>query len=58
MTMTTVELKFSLPDQLAEEVRAAGLLTSETVEALLKVALRARHDRSRRQGLRARSRGA
>ncbi|MBI3053849.1 MAG: hypothetical protein HYY77_07390 [Betaproteobacteria bacterium] len=40
--MTTVELKLSLPDQLAEEVRAAGLLTSETVEALLKVALRAK----------------
>lgn len=40
--MTTVELKLSLPDELAEEVRAAGLLTSETVEALLKVALRAK----------------
>ena len=39
--MTTVELKLSLPDQLAAEVQAAGLLTSETVEALLKVALRA-----------------
>ena len=40
--MTTVELKLSLPDDLAAEVQAAGLLTSETVEALLKMALRAR----------------
>lgn len=40
--MTTVELKLSLPDELAAEVQAAGLLTPETVEALLKVALRAR----------------
>lgn len=39
--MTTVELKLSLPDQLASEAQAAGLLTPETVEALLKVALRA-----------------
>jgi hypothetical protein len=40
--MTTVELKLSLPDRLAEEARAAGLLTPETVEALLKLALRAK----------------
>ena len=40
--MTTIELKLSLPDRLAEEVRAAGLLTPETVEALLKLALRAK----------------
>lgn len=40
--MTTVELKLSLPDQLAQEAQAAGLLTPETVEALLKVTLRAK----------------
>lgn len=40
--MTTVELKLSLPEQLAAEAQAAGLLTPETLEALLKVALRAR----------------
>ncbi|MBM3356336.1 MAG: hypothetical protein FJY54_01220 [Betaproteobacteria bacterium] len=43
--MTTVELKLSLPDQLAEEARAAGLFTLETVAALLKMALRAKRAR-------------
>lgn len=44
--MTTVELKLSLPDELAAEAQAAGLLTPETVEALLKVALRAQRTKA------------
>ena len=44
--MTTVELKLSLPDQLAAEAEAAGLLTPETVEALLKLALRAQRTKA------------
>ena len=40
--MTTLELKLSLPDQLAKEARAAGLLTPEEIERLVREALRAR----------------
>ena len=40
--MTTFELKLSLPDQLAKEARAAGLLTPEEIERLVREALRAR----------------
>jgi hypothetical protein len=40
--MTTLELKLSLPDQLAKEARAAGLLTPQEIERLVREALRAR----------------
>ena len=40
--MTTVELKLSLPDQLAEEARAAGLLAPESIEKLLREAIERR----------------
>ena len=38
--MTELELKLSLPDQLAEQAKAAGLLTSEAIEGLVREALR------------------
>lgn len=38
--MTELELKLSLPDQLAEQARAAGLLTSEAIERLVRQAIR------------------
>ncbi len=40
--MTTLEVKLSLPDSLANEARQAGLLTPEELERLLREALRAR----------------
>ena len=40
--MTTLELKLTLPDGLAEEAREAGLLTSEAISELLKEAMRRR----------------
>lgn len=40
--MTTLELKLSLPDQLAKEAGAAGLLVPEEIERLVREALRAR----------------
>lgn len=40
--MTTLELKLSLPDQLAKEASAAGLLAPEEIERLVREALRAR----------------
>ncbi len=40
--MTTLELKLSLPDQLATEARQAGLLTPEAMEAMLRDRLKAR----------------
>lgn len=38
--MTELELKLSLPDQLANQARAAGLLTSESIERLVRQAIR------------------
>ena len=40
--MTTLELKLNLPDRLAREAQAAGLLTSEALAQLLKDAMRRR----------------
>jgi hypothetical protein len=40
--MTTVQLKLELPDPLAAEAQAAGLLAPEQVERLLREALRAK----------------
>ena len=33
--MTELELKLSLPDQIASQAKAAGLLTSESIERLV-----------------------
>jgi type III secretory pathway component EscV len=38
--MTELELKLSLPDQLAKRAKAAGLLTSESIERLVREAIR------------------
>ena len=38
--MTELELKLSLPDQLADQAKAAGLLTSEAIERLVREAIR------------------
>ena len=38
--MTTLELKLNLPDRLAREAQAAGLLTPEALSGLLKDAMR------------------
>ena len=40
--MTTLELKLNLPDQLARDAKAAGLLTEPELERLVREALRAR----------------
>jgi hypothetical protein len=40
MRMTELELKLSLPDQLANQAKAAGLLTSEAIERLVREAIR------------------
>ncbi|MFZ1548571.1 MAG: hypothetical protein WAT12_15990 [Candidatus Nitrotoga sp.] len=40
--MTTLELKLNLPDRLAREAQAAGLLTPEALSGLLKDAMRRR----------------
>jgi len=40
--MTTLELKLNLPDQLARDAKAAGLLTDTALERLVREALRAR----------------
>jgi hypothetical protein len=40
--MTTLEVKFNLPDSLANEARQAGLLAPEELERLVREALRAR----------------
>ena len=39
--MTTLEIKFSLPDSLAQEAQQAGLLAPEELERLVREALRA-----------------
>ncbi|MGH8473966.1 MAG: hypothetical protein ACREVJ_16295 [Gammaproteobacteria bacterium] len=38
--MTTLELKLSLPERLAKEAQAAGLLTPEAITQLVKEAVR------------------
>lgn len=38
--MTELELRLSLPDQLANQARDAGLLTSEAIERLVRDAIR------------------
>jgi len=38
--MTTLEIRLSLPDRIANQARAAGLLTSEAIERLLRDAIR------------------
>ncbi len=38
--MTTLELKVDLPDSLAKEAKAAGLLTPMAIERLLREAIR------------------
>jgi cytidylate kinase len=40
--MTTLEVKLSLPDSLAQEAQAAGLLAPEQLERLVREALRAK----------------
>jgi hypothetical protein len=42
MTMTTVERKLSLPDELAQDAQAAGLLAPESIEKLLREAIERR----------------
>lgn len=37
--MTELELKLSLPDQIANQAKAAGLLTSESIERLVREAI-------------------
>jgi hypothetical protein len=41
--MTTVQFLVSLPDQLAEEARQAGLLSPEAIESMLREKLRRQH---------------
>ena len=38
--MIELELKLSLPDQIASQAKAAGLLTSESIERLVRQAIR------------------
>ncbi len=38
--MTTLEIRFSLPDKVANDARAAGLLTPNAIETLIAEALR------------------
>lgn len=40
--MTKLELKLALPDSLAQEAEAAGLLTPQAIETLLREAIRQR----------------
>ncbi|MGH8593391.1 MAG: hypothetical protein ACREV3_05905 [Gammaproteobacteria bacterium] len=49
--MTTLELKLSLPDRLAEEAQAAGLLTPEAIESMLRETLRCQHVEELRQAM-------
>ena len=44
--MTNLELKLNLPDRLAREAQAAGLLTPEALSRLLKDAMRQRAGRA------------
>ena len=47
--MTNLELKLSLPDRLAQEAQAAGLLTPEAIESMLRETLRRLHVEELRQ---------
>lgn len=38
--MTELELKLSLPDQIANQAKATGLLSSESIERLVREAIR------------------
>jgi len=38
--MIELELKLSLPDEIANQAKAAGLLTSESIERLMREAIR------------------
>ena len=38
--MTTLELKLNLPDELAQKAQAAGLLTPEAIESMLREQLK------------------
>lgn len=38
--MTTLEIKLSLPDQVARQARAVGILTPEGIEGLVREAIR------------------
>jgi len=38
--MTTVEIKLTLPDEIAQEARSAGLLTERAIERLIEEAVR------------------
>jgi hypothetical protein len=49
--MTTLELKLSLPDRLAEQAQAAGLLTPEAIESMLRETLRRQHVEELRQAM-------
>ncbi len=49
--MTTLELKLSLPDQLAEEAKRAGLLRPEAIESMLRERLRREHLGELRQSM-------
>lgn len=49
--MTTLELKLSLPDRLAEEAQAAGLLTPEAIESMLRETLHRQHVEELRQAM-------
>jgi post-segregation antitoxin (ccd killing protein) len=40
--MTTLEIKVTLPDELAREAQAAGLLTDEAIERMIKAELKHR----------------
>ena len=49
--MTTLELKLTLPNDLAQEAQAAGLLTSEAIESMLRETLRRQHVEELRQAM-------
>ena len=49
--MTTLALKLSLPDRLAEEAQAAGLLTPAVIESTLRETLRRQHVGELRQAM-------
>lgn len=51
--MTTLELKLMLPERLAQDAQAAGLLTPAAVEALLRDELKRRAGARLKESLRA-----
>ena len=50
--MTTLELKLKLPERLAQDAQAAGLLTPEAVETLLREELKRRAGARLKESLR------